>query len=97
MWQDVSRNGPEPARSEVLESLCNLLLGVHDEWTVVNHRLADRLSTEKEHLEVMDAVWLASAAKVMVSPGRRRRADPCGSACARRLRCRRLRAHKQER
>ena len=52
MRQDAGGHSPEAARLVVLERLNDLGLGVHDERSVVHHRLADRTAAEQQHLQV---------------------------------------------
>src|SRR3954465_2099974 len=47
----LRRDRPEPPRLEVLERLQDLELGVHDERAAPRDRLADRPTTEQQHLE----------------------------------------------
>ena len=53
----------------VLHRLDDLLLGVHHERPVVHDRLADRLATEQQHLEVRAGVLGRVGRQSQVSPG----------------------------
>ena len=72
VWhQRVRWDRPEPTSLEILEGLHDLVPGVHDEGSVVLHRLSDRLATEHEDLEEFRVreSWASSARMATKSPG----------------------------
>src|SRR5690606_35068810 len=54
----LGRDDAQLAGAEVLERLLQLVLVVHHERAVPGHRLADRLTTEDEQIEVRAAALL---------------------------------------